>query len=454
MMRLLLILVITGLTLLRPAFAADQTSSPPSSQAPLPNDVTYVAGSTQKICQLTGETDLQFGTPTASQTETRYGLKGADEGYSFEHDGKLFFLFGDAMNTPTFNGKPNRTNDPPRTRDDNDAIAFTTDTNPDQCLRLDFTTDAIGAFANPVVLNNQGQPAITLRIDESPVAGVSDGGRMYVFFRTDNYIYPTPGPSLGNLGEATRMVVGVSDDDGNTFHYLYDFSSGPDAKFIRTAIAQGNDGYLYFWGTQGGTLYRHSAVFFARKPAGTLNQAGGMEYFAGPNSDGTPSFSSSEADAAPLFQDYNGADYEPANCMGEVGVEWNQFVNRWVMLYNCLDRTPANLPGIYMRLAEQPWGPWSAPQTIFNAERDGGRCQFIHRAVTPTQPACDNLSEPNRLDVQGGDYGPYFLPGFTTGDATAGTSALYYTMATFNPYTQDIMKTTIQWPPSNQGNGS
>jgi hypothetical protein len=35
----------------------------------------------------------------------------------------------------------------------------------------------------------------------------------------------------------TRPVVAVSDDDANTFHYLDDFSKGPGAKFINTAIS-------------------------------------------------------------------------------------------------------------------------------------------------------------------------------------------------------------------------
>ena len=69
-----------------------------------------------------------------------------------------------------------------------------------------------------------------------------------------------------------------------------------------------------------------------------------------------------------------------------------------------------------MRLADHPWGPWSAPQTIFNPMRDAGYCHFIHRAVAPGNPACDNVSAPNRLGVPGGDYGPYFISRFTTGD--------------------------------------
>ncbi len=205
--------VLLGLMLLLPACASTATDGPtgvpptsarqlvaptvvprsvnptPTSavQAPTPAPpIRYVPGSVQKVCQLTGETDRQFHTPTVNQTATRFGLEETDLGYSFEHNGKLFFLFGDSIPSPTFNGKPNGANDPPRILDDNDAIAFTTDTSIGQCPRLDFVRNSIGAYKNPVVLNAQGQPAIKLRTNETPIAGISQGGRMYVLFATDN----------------------------------------------------------------------------------------------------------------------------------------------------------------------------------------------------------------------------------------------------------------------------
>lgn len=58
--------------------------------------VAYVAGSTQRICQLTGECDRERGRYTANRTETRAGLVGTDLGASFEHEGRLWFVFGDA----------------------------------------------------------------------------------------------------------------------------------------------------------------------------------------------------------------------------------------------------------------------------------------------------------------------------------------------------------------------
>lgn len=412
--------------------------------------VTYVTGSTQKVCQLTGETDRQLNQPTASQTTSRYGLVSTDLGYSFESSGKLFFLFGDSFPNSTFNGKPNLLQDPPRSPDDNDAIGFTTDASLDPCIKLDFVTDAIGAYKNPVVLNAQGQPAITLRGFEVPVAGISDAGKMYVIFATDHYVYPA-GPSKGTVTFGTRSVVGESHDNANTFHYLYDFSKGPNAKFLNVAIARGSDGYLYFWGTQGGMLYRKSPPFLARKPIGSMDSLIGIEYLQAIRSDGTPVFIPDESEATPLFHDnLAGAagTQQVADCMGELGVEWNPFVKRWVMLYNCLNDTPANPRGIYMRTAAEPWGPWSAAQTIFNPVTDGGYCHFMHRAVTKQNPTpCDQVSDPGRLDAPGGDYGPYFISRFTTGDAARGNSTFYYTLSTWNPYGQVIMKTTIQVSP-------
>ncbi len=415
-----------------PTSANLQTTSGGQTGAPA-LAIRYVPGSSQKICQLVGETDREFNQPTFNQTESRYGLVGDDLGYSFESNGKLFFLFGDSNPTAIFNGKPNLGKDPPRIPDDNDAIAFTTDTSLSPCIKLSFITDSIGAYKNPVVLNAQGQPAITLRAFEIPIAGINDNGKMYVIFATDH---------IGAF--SMRTVVGESDDDANTFHYLYDFSKGPDAKFINVAIANGNDGYLYFWGTQGGNLYRKSPPFLARKPIGSMNNLNGIEYLHEVNPDGTPVFMPNESDATPLFHDYLGGQ-QVSDCMGELGVNWNPFVKRWVMLYNCINDTPTNPRGIYMRYALHPWGPWSPPQTMFNPITDGGYCHFIHRAVNAQNPtACDNISDPGREGVNGGDYAPYFISRFTTGDAAGTTSTFYYSLSTWNPYTEVIMKTTIQ----------
>jgi hypothetical protein len=122
--------------------------------------------------------------------------------------------------------------------------------------------------------------------------------------------------------------------------------------------------------------------------------------------------------------------------MGELGVERNPYLGAWMMLYNCLNNSPANPRGIWMRTAPEPWGPWSPPQTIFRASTDG-------YCVIMDKPTCPPPYNGN----PGGEYGPYFISGWTTG-APAGsgvgaTTTIYYTVDTFVPYGQVIEQSTI-----------
>src|SRR6516165_2902520 len=67
------------------------------------SDVFALPGSTQKICQLTGDLDRQFMRLTGNHTELRYNLRGTDLGVSFEGDpltNVTYFLFGDSVPIP------------------------------------------------------------------------------------------------------------------------------------------------------------------------------------------------------------------------------------------------------------------------------------------------------------------------------------------------------------------
>ncbi len=67
--------------------------------------------------------DKEKHQPTFSLTETRYGIRGTDLGNSFEHNGRVYFLFGDTV------GRLDRALD---------TIATTDATDPEQGVRLDF----------------------------------------------------------------------------------------------------------------------------------------------------------------------------------------------------------------------------------------------------------------------------------------------------------------------------
>jgi len=103
-------------------------------------------------------------------------------------------------------------------------------------------------------------------------------------------------------------------------------------------------------------------------------------------------------------------------------------VKRYLMLCN------AAMPrGITLRSAEAPWGPWSAGTVIFKPGRDNGYGHFMH-----IKNKTDGLSDPNRAEEWGGEYGPYIMSRYTSG--AEGHCQIYYTMSTWNPYHVMVMR--------------
>lgn len=113
-------------------------------------EVIYVPGSTVKICQLVGDYDRERQTPTQNLTDTRYHLWGTDLGVPFSHYGHIFLLFGDTIGPPG-----------------GDAIAYTTDWNPEDGLELTFIHDPSGTY-KPVQI-----PGIDQADFHVPMEGVS-----------------------------------------------------------------------------------------------------------------------------------------------------------------------------------------------------------------------------------------------------------------------------------------
>jgi len=402
-------------------------ASKPAVEASVPATVTatleaaytvqHVTGSTQKICQLTGDNDRQTAQPTLNQTQSRYGVFGTDLGFSFLHDGRLYFLFGDTVG---LHG--------------GDSIAYSQDTNPDDCLDLTFVTGADGRYLPPKV------PGISLGAFEVPVGGFSAGGSMsssgmtYVFFTTDH----TDEKVMG------RSVLARSSDGARSFTYLYDVSTD---KFINIApvvvdnaaipgLPESSGQGLLVFGT--GT-YRRSNPYLAFVPLASVEEHSAWLFYAGldtstvlgasPTS-GLPRWSADEADAAPLFD-------HP--CLGELSAAWNADLGKWLMFYNCA------LPrGITMRSADRPWGSWTDGEVIFQPWDDGGYCNFMH--VSYQDRNCDSVQDPGRDDEWAGEYGPYIISSLArTHD---GVTTVYFVMSTWNPYAVMLMKTDLRLVPA------
>ncbi len=362
-----------------------------------------ITAQASKISQLVGDYDKERQTPTQNLTQTRYQLLSTDLGVPFRHNGKTFVLFGDS-----FGGNGG------------DAIAYTTDSNLNDGLNLQFITDAQGIY-RPIII-----PGISQGGFEVPTEGVSVNGRMYIYHTTDS-------SGAGTMG---RSVVAVSDNDGQTFTYLYDLSR---QYFINVSVVQvesGNwpgvpqlqgPGLMMF----GSGTYRQSNVYLAYQPSTGINSASTVRYFAGLNAAQQPTWSTAESASKPLFN-------QP--CVGEFSVSYNAFIGKWIMLYNCVF---SDSRGIVMRTADYPWGPWSAGQILFRPWEDNGYCHFMHTSWTYEK--CDNVYDAGHENEWGGEYGPYQFEDAATGSSM--NTTIYFTMSTWNPYTVVLMKASLRAEP-------
>ncbi|RYG25640.1 DUF4185 domain-containing protein [bacterium] len=358
-------------------------------------DIDIVPGSVQKVSQVTGETDRERKRPTDNRTETRFGLRGTDLGASFEHEGRLAFLFGDTH--------PNGPNTPERPFD-GDSIAFCDDKDPDNGLNLDFVTAADGKYATVQI------PNVSTRGFEVPNGGFSHNGYLYVFFTTD--AQPNP------FGMLMGRSILIRSKDAKSWELVYTLSTDrfinvspvivDAAKTPGLPVSSGEG--LLMWAT--GREYRRSSPHLAFVPLDKVDDRSAIRYWTG---DGR--WSPREGDSRQLF-------HHPM--VGEISVAWNDAVQRWVMMYNV--EQPRT---ILLRTSPTPFGPWTDAKVVMQAKDAFGK--YIHEGGTK-----DGLNDPGREDGNGDAYAPYLIPRFFKPDGT-----IYFLMSLWNPYNVVLMRAKL-----------
>jgi hypothetical protein len=379
-------------------------SAVPSATEPV---LRYVAGSTVKVEQLLGEEDKQLLRPTLSQTVTRYGIEGTDLGNSFEHAGRVYFLFGDTVG---------------RLRHALDTIATTDSNDPESGVRLDFLKSG-GDY-----LTIQ-PPGISMGAFEVPVAGISLGDEVYVAVSTNH-----------SEDRSTDRSVLTRFTPPANFQPLRTISQLPEGHFVKFSLHIVESGtitgpppggpFIFIWGTG---AYRKSDAYLSIVPAAQFESGKGTRYFAGLDAGSAPIWSEKESDAKPIVQ--NGT-------MGDLSVTWCKDLGLWLMTYDSRDPAPR---GILFSYSRTPWGPWSEPQIIFNAVRDGAVGKFIHN---PQANPDDGLAGPvigkgqaNPQAVHGGAYAPYVVERWTK--VRGSELSIYYVLSTWNPYVVILMKSRL-----------
>ncbi len=382
----------------KPAFRAL-----PSATDPV---LRYMPGSTMKVEQLLGEEDKQLHRPTLSQTFTRYGIEGTDLGNSFEHGGRVYFLFGDTVG---------------RLRRALDTIATTDAADPESGVRLDF----LKSGSDYLTIQ---PPGISMGAFEVPVAGISLGGQMYVAVSTNH-----------SEDRSTDRSVLTKFTPPANFQPLRTISQLPEGRFVKMSLhiepgtiagLPPGGPFILVWGTG---AYRKSDAYLSIVPAAQFESGQGTRYFAGFDAGSAPIWSEKESDARAIVQ--NGT-------MGDLSVTWCKDLGLWLMTYDSREPAPR---GILFSYSRTPWGPWSEPQIIFNALRDGAVGKFIHN---PQANPDDGLAGPvigkgqaNPQAVHGGAYAPYVVERWTK--VQASELSAYYVLSTWNPYVVILMKSRL-----------
>src|SRR5271157_4618632 len=247
----------------------------------------FVPGSTVKVEQLIGEIDKEFHRPTLSRTFSRFSVLGTDLGYSFEHEGHAYFLFGDTVGHVSYA---------------EDTIAMTDARDPEKGVRLDFLTASPGKY---LVIK---PPGVSMGPFETPIGGISLGGRMYVAVRT----------SHSDDWSRDRAVL-TRFTPPATFQPLRTMSAPPAAHFITQSLhlqpgpmprLPPGGPYVIIWGTG---KYRQSDAYLSIVPAARFETGQGTRYFTGLDPAGAPTWSEKESEARPIVR--NGT-------LGDLSVTW------------------------------------------------------------------------------------------------------------------------------------
>ena len=396
--------------------------------------------STTRITQLTGGYDPE-GKPFLNGT-LPWGVAGVDLGANTEHNGKLYFFFGDVV--PTGPGAW-----PPR---DSDLIAYTQDPSPEpNGFRL-WPVTRDGAFYPFTVHVPDGPPkGIQLLQNDTPTGAFSYGGKVYVFFAWHD---------LSRRDRPFHSSLASSPDPSRS--EPFEWTANISAKFSQVAPwvitnsevpglpSTNGDGLMLFG--QGATPDGHGSVFLACVPlrSGVEPDLAKIQYYANA-SDPTQRWSTNDTDSISLFKTRWFWSSLSVGRIRETG--------KWILLYQRTARPEAPEESIVARIARTPWDFLDASEAgeipIFTPATDGAyrvvagdgkvvNRGYIHRDHSAPADGLDHL--PPAIGGNGFAYGAYLINRYTRWDTATRTLTIYYLMSTGMPYQVQLMRSQIRVP--------
>jgi hypothetical protein len=309
------------------------------------------------------------------------GIGGTDLGHMVNHNGKVYFLFGD-----TFNAEGSGGSGGPDWRQN--VMAYSTDFNPADGITFNGWITRPNGTARQVIAPGT-QPVTYI-----PTGAISVGDKIYTWYMhvTDwsNWTLDHAGLAWWREGDSRFTIVPDFQFAGSTAQGTQGGKFGMVAASYRSPLENANDEHIYIWGTGGGRL---GGLKLARVMPNQIENISAYEYFGG-LANGTPLWTDNEFDAPLLIND----------TIGEMSVMYNEELRAWTLMYH---RGSDN--SFQIRQADSPWGVWSAPKTV------------------------------TRFEQAPGLYAPYMNPLLVEDNG----KTLYFTMSLWNPYDVYLAKVTL-----------
>jgi hypothetical protein len=330
------------------------------------------------VCRLMGEGK------TANAAENIWE---GDLGVMFTHGERVYLLAGDTMGPGIF--APN-------------AIAYTTDRFPEDCLDFQWRTDSAG---NPQAFFPRIDPDSTV-----PAGAISIDNIMYIFMMD-----VTQWGVSGSPETHARPLLIKSTDSGTTFSSVW--TGKVDEKCVNIAPAISSHPhdqsrtvvYLLTSGT-----YRKSPIYLAMTDPDAIEDRESYRYFAGYD-DGTPVWTADQEAAVPVVDGVR---------VGELSVAWNAYLDQWLLSY--FNYTPMGKGTLHFRKAPTLWGPWSEPVEVFS-----GTAQYGWYKKENAKKGAVSW---------GGPYGGYILEELTKNNG----KIVYFTLSLWTPYTIFLMEADLE----------
>jgi hypothetical protein len=396
--------------------------------------------STVRIAQLTGGYDPE-GKPFLNDT-VPWRVAGVDLGANAEHNGRLYFFFGDVVPTPGASWPPY----------DSDLIAYTEDKNPEpNGFRLTPVTHD-GVFY-PFTVHLPGRPSVGIQLlqNDTPTGAFSYGGKAYVFLAWHDRSKP---------GQPFHSSIASSTDPSRPVpfewiaHLSPRFSQVAPWVITNSEVAglpsTNGEGLILFG--QGATPDGQGAVSLAWIPLQPVlgPDLSGIRYYT-QASEPSRRWTTNATDATQLFKTRWFWSSLSVGRIPETG--------RWILLYQRTARPQALEESIVARLASSPWDfldPTEAGEIpIFTPAKDGAyrvaagdgtvlNRGYMHRESSTVADGLDHL--PPTIGGAGFAYGAYLLNRYTRWDAASRSVTLYYLMSTATPYQVQLMRSQLRIP--------